>query len=50
MGLNQEFISPREVAERHPLIDPGHYFAALWAEQDGNLDPSGATGATYAFA
>lgn len=47
MGLNQEFISPREVAERHPLIDPKHYHAALWDEQDGDLDPSGAT---YAFA
>ncbi len=47
MGLNQEFISPKEVAERHPLIDPSHYLAALWDEQDGDLDPSGAT---YAFA
>ncbi|WP_166415684.1 GcvT family protein [Cochlodiniinecator piscidefendens] len=47
MGLNQEFISPKEVAERHPLIDPSHYYAALWDDQDGDLDPSGAT---YAFA
>ena len=47
MGLNQEFISPKEVAERHPLIDPKHYIAALWDDQDGDLDPSGAT---YAFA
>jgi len=47
MGLHQEFISPQEVAERHPLIDPKHYMAALWDEQDGDLDPSGAT---YAFA
>ncbi|GAA6165672.1 FAD-dependent oxidoreductase [Pelagimonas sp. KU-00592-HH] len=47
MGLNQEFISPEEVAERHPLIDPKHYYAALWDDQDGDLDPSGAT---YAFA
>ncbi|WP_424988480.1 GcvT family protein [Microbulbifer sp. S227A] len=47
MGLNQEFISPRELAERHPLIDPKHYHAALWDDQDGDLDPSGAT---YAFA
>ncbi len=47
MGLNQEFISPKEVAIRHPLIDPKHYHAALWDEQDGDLDPSGAT---YAFA
>lgn len=47
MGLHQEFISPEEVARRHPLIDPKHYLAALWDEQDGDLDPSGAT---YAFA
>ncbi len=47
MGLNQEFISPREVADRHPLIDPKHYHAALWDDQDGDLDPSGTT---YAFA
>ena len=47
LGLEQEFISPQEVALRHPLIDPKHYYAALWDEQDGDLDPSGAT---YAFA
>ena len=47
MGLDQEFISPAEVAERHPLIDPKHYYAALWDDQDGDLDPSGTT---YAFA
>lgn len=47
MGLHQEFISPQEVADRHPLIDPKHYLAALWDDQDGDLDPSGAT---YAFA
>ena len=47
MGLNQEFISPKELADRHPLIDPKHYYAALWDDQDGDLDPSGAT---YAFA
>ncbi len=47
MGLQQEFITPQEVAEHHPLIDPKHYYAALWDDQDGDLDPSGAT---YAFA
>ncbi len=47
MGLDQEFISPREMAERHPLIDPKHYHAVLWDSQDGDVDPSGAT---YAFA
>lgn len=47
MGLDQEFISPTEMAERHPLIDPKHYHAVLWDSQDGDVDPSGAT---YAFA
>ena len=47
MGLDQEFISPKEVAERHPLIDPSTIIAALWDDLDGDLDPSGAT---YAFA
>ena len=47
MGLHQEFISPKELEDRHPLIDPKHYYAALWDDQDGDLDPSGAT---YAFA
>ena len=47
MGLEQEFISPQEVAERHPLIDPKYFYAALWDDQDGDLDPSGTT---YAFA
>ena len=47
MGLQQEWISPTELAERHPLIDPKHYYAALWDDQDGDLDPSGTT---YAFA
>lgn len=47
MGLRQEFISAEEAASRHPLIDPKHYYAALWDDQDGDLDPSGAT---HAFA
>ena len=47
MGLKQDWISPKEIARRHPLIDPKHYYAALWDDQDGDLDPSGTT---YAFA
>ena len=46
MGLQQEFISLQEVAERHPLIDPKHYLAALWDDQDGIWT----SGTTYAFA
>ena len=47
MGLDQEFISIKEAAERHPLIDPSHYLAALWDPLDGDIDPSGVT---YAYA
>lgn len=47
MGLHQEWIDLKELADKHPLIDPKHYYAALWDDQDGDLDPSGTT---YAFA
>ena len=47
MGLHQEWIDLKELAQKHPLIDPKHYYAALWDDQDGDLDPSGTT---YAFA
>ncbi len=47
MGLHQEWIDLKDLADRHPLIDPKHYYAALWDDQDGDLDPSGTT---YAFA
>ncbi len=47
MGLDQEFISLKELAERHPLIDPKRYIAALWDPLDGDIDPSGVT---YAYA
>ena len=47
MGLEQEWVDLKEIADRHPLIDPKHYYAALWDDQDGDLDPSGTT---YAFA
>lgn len=47
MGLHQEWIDLKELADRHPLVDPKHYLAALWDDQDGDLDPSGTT---YAFA
>lgn len=47
MGLDLEFVDMKEVAEKLPLLDTSYYHAALWDEQDGDLDPSGAT---YAFA
>ena len=39
--LNQEFVSLDEVVEKHPLINPDHYVAALWDPSDGDIDPSG---------
>lgn len=47
MGLEQEFVDLDEVVEKHPLIDPSHYEAALWDPLDGDVDPSGVT---YAYA
>ena len=47
MGLDQEFISLKELAEKHPLIDTSRYIAALWDPLDGDIDPSGVT---YAYA
>ena len=47
MGLDQEFISLKELQDRHPLIDTSRYIAALWDPLDGDIDPSGVT---YAYA
>ena len=47
MGLDQEFVSPQEVARMHPLIEPRHYLGALYDPLDGHIDPSGVT---YAYA
>ena len=43
LGLDQEFVSLREVAEMHPLIEPKHYLGALYDPLDGHIDPSGVT-------
>lgn len=43
MGMDQEFISMREVADMNPLIDPDQYLGALYDPLDGYIDPSGAT-------
>ena len=45
--LKQEFVSLDEVVEKHPLINPENYVAALWDPLDGDIDPSGVT---YAYA
>ncbi len=47
LGLDQEFISLKEVVEKNPLIDPKHYIAALYDPIDAEVDPSGVT---YAYA
>ena len=47
LGLNQEFVSLEEVVDKHPLINPDHYVAALWDPSDGDIDPSGVV---YAYA
>lgn len=43
MGLDQEFISMKEVVDMNPLIDPKHYLGALYDPLDGHVDPSGVT-------
>ena len=43
LGLDQEFISPAEVAAMHPLIEAKHYLGALYDPLDGHIDPSGVT-------
>ena len=43
LGLDQEFISPTEVAAMHPLIEAKHYLGALYDPLDGHIDPSGVT-------
>jgi dimethylglycine dehydrogenase len=43
MGLDQEFISLKELAEMHPLIDTSKYLGALYDPIDGHIDPSGVT-------
>jgi len=47
LGLDQEFVSLAEVVDKHPLIDPKHYVAALWDPTEGDVDPSGVV---YAYA
>jgi len=43
MGLDQEFISLKELADMHPLIDTSKYLGALYDPIDGHIDPSGVT-------
>jgi len=43
MGVDMEFISPKEVGERHPLMSTDKILGAWWDPLDGYIDPSGIT-------
>ncbi|MCB2099804.1 MAG: GcvT family protein [Rhodobacterales bacterium] len=43
LGMETEFISMAEAAERHPLMDPSHFVGALFDPNEGHVDPSGVT-------
>lgn len=43
MGVDMEFISPREVGDRHPLLNTDKILGAWWDPLDGYIDPSGIT-------
>jgi len=43
MGVEMEFISPKEIAERHPLLTTDNMLGAWWDPLDGYIDPSGIT-------
>jgi dimethylglycine dehydrogenase len=45
LGMETEIISPREAAERMPLIDPKHFVGALCDPMEGHVDPNGVTNA-----
>ena len=43
MGVEMEYISPKEIAERHPLLTTDNMLGAWWDPLDGYIDPSGIT-------
>jgi dimethylglycine dehydrogenase len=45
LGMDTEFITPREAAERLPILDPSQYVGAMWDPNEGHVDPSGVTNA-----
>ncbi len=45
LGMETEFITPREAAERLPIIDPSRFVGALWDPNEGHVDPAGVTSA-----
>lgn len=47
MGIESELLTPREIADRCPLVDVTNVLGGLWSKHEGHLDPYGAT---YAYA
>ena len=43
MGVEMEYISPKEIKERHPLLTTDKMLGAWWDPLDGYIDPSGIT-------
>ena len=43
LGFGWRMISPEEVAERHPLTNVDGVLGGLWGDDDGHIDPYGAT-------
>lgn len=43
LGFGWRMITPEEVAERHPLTNIEGVLGALWGDDDGHVDPYGAT-------
>ncbi|PWQ98477.1 FAD-dependent oxidoreductase [Leucothrix arctica] len=43
MGVEMEYISPKEIKERHPLLSTDKMLGAWWDPLDGYIDPSGIT-------
>ncbi len=45
LGMDTEFITPSEAAERLPILDPSKYVGAMYDPNEGHVDPSGVTNA-----
>ncbi len=43
LGFELEFVTMDEVRDINPLVDTRHFTGALFAPDDGHVDPSGAT-------
>ena len=43
LGFGWRMITPEEIAERHPLTNVSGVLGGLWGDDDGHIDPYGAT-------